>query len=486
VRQRSFIVVGAGMGGLAIALRLAHKGHKVTVLEKTGEVGGRNRPAKVNGCGFDGGPTLMMMREPFDRLFSDVGERLDEHLQLSLADPSYRVFYSDGTQLEGTPNRERMAALIEARFGEADARGYQNMLRDLQAMYEDAIPRFVRKNFYRSWEFFGFAALKSAMRHRMLGNLASGIARYVKHPKLRMLFSFQSMYLGLSPYEAPWVYAVLTYMEYGEGIWYPQGGLVRIGTAIAELAKGRGAEIRLNCPVDRVEGNEVVLESGERLTADAVVVNADLPYAERELLKEKRKPRKSSCSAYVMYIDYKGSLPKLLHHNVFFGHDFKGNLDQIFTQLQLPEDPAFYVAVSARSDPAKAPAGHENVMVLVPCPNLDRKWTTADAETLKKQVYERLEREVDFRPDQVVGFDSYDPTLYQSELNLDRGAAFGLSHHFSQSALFRPGNRSRVNPNVYFVGASTVPGNGLPMVLISAELVEERLERELGGANISP
>lgn len=494
---KSIVVVGAGLGGLATALRLAHLGHQVTVLEKTDQVGGRNREFHVGACAFDGGPTLLMMLDPFRKLFADVGERLEDHLSISLCDPSYRVFYADGSRIEGTPNMARMVDQIMRLSGPEDARAYPRMLGDLAALYEASIPNFVEKNFYGPGDFFGGRALPLVMRHRMLGNLASGIARYMRDPRLRMLFSFQTMYLGLSPYQAPWVYATLTYMEYGEGIWYPAGGMVEVCRAIARLAEARGATIRLNAPVRRIDGSQVVLESGEVLTADAVVCNADLPYAERELLglgvrceglgsqtpnaerqTPSSRPRRYSCSAYMLYLDYLGELPGLLHHNVFFGEDFAGNLEDIFTRHRLPEDPAFYACVSGRSDPSRAAQGHENLYLLVPCPNLDRPWTDADGCDLQERVFARLEREVGFDRDRIAAMRTYTPVDWAGDLNLDRGAAFGLSHDFWQSAYFRPGNRSKANPHVTFVGASTIPGNGLPMVLISADLAVQRLRQE--------
>jgi phytoene desaturase len=473
---RRILVVGAGMGGLALALRLAHRGNQVTVLEKTGQIGGRNRREQVGSCHFDGGPTLLMMLDPFRKLFEDVGERFEEQVPIRLCDPSYRVFFRDGTRFDGTTNVELMTERIRALAGDRDADRYPAFLTELEALYRESIPHFVRRNYRSLADFASPAQVKRVLRHRMLANLGRRVERRFRDPRLAMLFSFQTMYLGLSPFDAPWVYATLAYMEYGEGIYYPRGGLPALSERVAGLAQERGAEIRLNAPVARIEGNSVVLESGERLTADAVVANADLPYVQRDLERRPRPRRyRNSCSAYLMYIDYEGDLEGFEHHNVLFGRDFKDNLDALFHRLRIPQDPAFYVCISKRSDPGVAPDGRINLFVLVPCPNLELPFDDTAAESLERSVFQRLCEEGGFDPANIRAIHRRGPHEWQSELNLDRGAAFGISHDLFQSAFFRPQNRSRANGSLYYVGASTVPGNGLPMVLISAELAEQRL-----------
>ena len=451
------------------------------MLEKNDSTGGRNRRVQVGDCAFDGGPTLMMMLDPFKRLFTDVGERLEDHMNIKLCDPSYRVFFADGSQIEGTPNVARMVDQIERLSGRHEAERYGKLLGDLAELYRISIPNFVRRNYNSMLDLASPKALGMVLQHHMLDNLAKRIERYVEDPRLRMLFTFQTMYLGLSPYDAPWVYGVLTYMEYGEGIWYPMGGMARIHESVEELAAKKGVEVRLNANVKAVRGKTVELESGETITADAVITNADLPYSEETLEKEARKSkpkpnRRYSCSAYMMYIDYKGELPELLHHNVFFGSDFKGNLDALFHEpLSVPDEPAFYCCISKRSDPERAPEGHENVFVLIPCPNNDYPMSAADELKMQEYVYKRLHQAACFDKSKIVEQKTYGPRDWATDYNLDKGAAFGLSHDFLQSVCFRPDNRSKENPGVYYVGASTVPGNGLPMVLISAELVEDRL-----------
>lgn len=474
--SKSFVVVGAGIGGLGVALRLAHRGHRVTILEKTDAVGGRNRREFVGDCRFDGGPTLLMMLDPFRKLFADIGEDFDRVVPNRLCDPSYRVFFADGTRFDGTTNTPVMTERIRAMSGDADANKYPAFLTELRELYEESIPHFVRKNYRSVWDFAAPSQLRRVIDHHMLSNLAKRVERRFDDPRLRMIFSFQTMYLGLSPFDAPWVYATLAYMEYGEGIFYPEGGLAAISDTMARLATERGVEIRLNTPVAGIEGNRVRLESGEEIVADAVIANADMPYAEQELTaRPPSRKLRYSCSAHLMYIDYEGDLDGFEHHNVVFGADFRDNLDSLFHDLKTPDDPAFYVCISKRSDPDAAPDGRLNLFVLVPVPNLDCPMDDAAQARLEATVFARLTRESGFDPTRVRGIKRRGPREWKDELNLERGAAFGISHDLFQSAFMRPQNRSRQNPNLYFVGASTVPGNGLPMVLISAELVEERL-----------
>ncbi|MBL8049335.1 MAG: phytoene desaturase [Chthonomonas sp.] len=471
---RQIAIVGAGMGGLALALRLTHAGHRVTVFEKNAEIGGRNRPQTVAGCRFDSGPTLLMMLDPFRKLFADVGEDFATRVPHKLCDPSYRVFYADGTTIDGTTNLPLMTERIRALAGEKDAVAYPGFLRDLKALYDVAIPQFVRKNYRGLGDFSRPAQLQTVVRHGMLGNLARRVDRLFTDPRIRMLFSFQTMYLGLSPFQAPWVYSTLAYMEYGEGIFYPEGGMARLAETIADLACQRGMDLRLGAEVAGVAGREVALKGGETYKFDTVVFNADMPYAQRQLQGQPpRRKLRYSCSAHMMYCAVEGDLPGLEHHNVFFGPDYRGNLESIFTRLDEPREPAFYACVSSKTDASAAPVGMSNLMVLIPCPNLDYPLDAAATERIENYAFERLNLD----RSRIRGIERKTPAMWQSELNLERGAAFGISHDLRQSAFMRPQNWSPQNPDHYFVGASTVPGNGLPMVLISAELAEAAMRQ---------
>ena len=470
------IVIGAGVGGLGVALRLAHRGHRVTILEKNNFVGGRNRQEQVGDCQFDGGPTLLLMLDPFRKLFKDVGEDFDTLVPCTFCDPSYRVFFADGTQIEGTTNRTKMVENIRQMSGDKDANAYPAFMDELARLYEMVIPNFVRNEFRSIWDFASPKQLGRVLSHHMLTNLAKRLETKFDDPRLQMMFSFQTMYLGLSPYNAPWLYATLAYMEYGEGVFYPKGGLSTISDKIAELAIYHGTNIRLNANVTSIEGTTVTLDSGEKLTAEIVIANPDMPYAQRELIKRptKRKLR-YSCSAHLVYMDYEGKLEGFEHHNVLFGADFGGNLKAISDRPSMPKDPAFYLCNSSKTDPTLAPEGHSNLFLLIPVPNLEFDRTPEMVEELESEVFDRLEKLGGFDRTKIRGIKRRGPAEWEKELNLDRGAAFGIGHDLFQSAFMRPGLKSKDNPNLYFVGASTLPGNGLPMVLISAELVEQRL-----------
>ena len=283
--SKTIAIIGAGVGGLGTALRLSHRGHRVVIFEKNGFVGGRNSRDHVNDCHFDAGPTLLMMLDPFRKLFSDVGESFDAHISTKLCDPTYRVFFKDGSRIDGTTRVSEMASRIEKLSGKEAATEYPKFLAELKQLYDESIPYFVRKNFKSIADFASPSQLSRVLRNHMLGNLAKRVHKKFSDPKVRMLFTFQTMYLGLSPFDAPWVYATLAYMEYGEGIYYPMGGLPAISEAIARLAEERGTEIRLNSPVKSIDGKRLILESGEVFEADIIIANADLPYVDNELTR---------------------------------------------------------------------------------------------------------------------------------------------------------------------------------------------------------
>jgi phytoene desaturase len=323
----------------------------------------------------------------------------------------------------------------------------------------------------------------------------ANVSRYFRDPRLRAAFSFQNMYLGVSPYDALATYSLLQYTEMGEGVWYPHGGLYEVIRSLAQIAQGLGVRFRYSAPVTKIntEGARttgITLESGETLRADIVIANADLPYVYDKLLPDGVPGRlgkmKYTSSALMFYWGVKGERsPALLHHNVFLAdHQYKASFDRIFNDLTLPDQPSFYVAAPTRTDPGVAPADGDGLMVLAPVGYIDEQrpqdWPALQ-QRAREMVFAKLGKLglSDLR-ERILFEETLSPPDYRDMLNLVKGAAFGLSHNFMQVGYLRPHNRHARYGNLYFVGASTHPGTGLPIVLLSAKLVAERVKKEIG------
>lgn len=489
------MVIGSGLGGLASAIRLQHAGWNVTILEKNSLVGGRCNVIEVDGFKFDTGPTLLLMRDVLDDLFRSVGRELRDFLQLVRVQPNYRITFGDGSSLEVTADRTRMAAGLEA-IERGASSAFQRYIADAQYKYHVSRDRFVERNFNHLHEFATPGNLYHLFTTNTLRKLDRHAGRYFNDPRLVAAFTFQTMYLGLAPSDAPAVYSLLPYTELEEGIWYPCGGMYTIVAALERLALELGVTIRTDSEVQSMDPRgrriaSVRLASGEDVPADVVLANADLPYVYDRLVPVSRRGRFTNralrrldygSSAYLLYLGVDRSYPELLHHNVFLSTDTADNFDAIFKRRTLPVDPSLYVNVPTRTDPSVAPPGHDAVYVLVPVPRLTPSidWQR-DGAAFRETVYRRLESVgmTDLRRHVVVERE-FTPANFASHYNLAHGSAFGLSHNFSQVGYMRPANKARDLTNLYFVGASTVPGGGIPMVVIGSKLVTERMQQDWG------
>ncbi len=488
-------VIGAGIGGIAAAARLARRGYRVRVFEKGPRPGGRCGRLLVDGHTFDTGPTLYLMPRVFEETFSDLGQSVPDHIGLLPLDPTYRVSFHDGSWLDLTPNLVHMRDQLES----LEPGSFQQYLRFLAAGYEcheTSLKDFVGRNFLGLLDYFSPANIPRMLRVKALTSHHDFTARHFRDPRLRAAFSFQNMYLGLSPYDAMATYALLQYTELAEGVWYPKGGLYRVVEALVAIAERLGVEFRYETPVteigvdtDRV--TSLRLGTGEAFPADLVVANAELPYVYGELLPDGRAAAKLSAkrytsSALMFYWGLRGPRPtELLHHNVFVAeHRYRESFDRIFEDLDLPDEPSFYICAPSRTEPDSAPAEGDSLTVLVPVGRLNHE-RPQDWEALRARardaVLRRLARlGLGDLASRIVFERTFGPPEYEAELNLPYGAAFGLSHNFGQVGYLRPHNRHPRYGNLYFVGASTHPGTGLPLVLLSARLVVERLTSDNG------
>ena len=479
-------LIGAGVGGLSAAVRLAHQGYAVDVYEKGAVPGGRCGRLEVGGFTFDTGPTLLLMPEVLEETFAAAGRRLSDYLTLVRCDPNYRVHFRDGSAITLTTELTAMGREIE-RIEPGAFERYLAFLAQGRVQYRTSVDRFVGRNFDHLGQFLTPGNLREVFRVRAHRKMYGEVSRFFRDPRLRAALSFQTMYLGISPYESPAVYGLLPFTELAQGIWYPRGGMYEIPRALERLARELGVVFHYGTPVERIEiangrASGLRLAGGRRAPADVVLCNADLPWAYRNLIEPSASVLrgadrlKYTSSAYMMYLGTTRRFPGLLHHNVYLGRDYRASFDDIFKRFRVPADPSFYVNVSARTDPAAAPAGKDNVYVLVPVPHRHASLDWAvEGPRLRAGVLERLaELGTDLRGAIEVER-HWTPDDYAVELNLERGSAFGLSHNFFQVGPFRPANQDRNVANLFFVGASTQPGTGLPMVMLSARLVTERI-----------
>ena len=490
---RTAIVVGAGVGGLAAAARLAHRGFDVTVVEQHDVPGGRVGLWRSAGFTFDTGASLVMMTEYWHRLFRDLDRRLDDYLTLVRLDPCYRIHFPDGTTHDRTSVIARLIEECE-RLEPGCGPRLLAYLEKTGRMYADGL-RFIGRNLHRLSHMLNLPDVRMLSGAGALGDLQRLTGRYFRDERLRQSLSFQTLYLGLSPYKSLAVYSLLPYVEIAGGIHYPMGGMHRLPRALERLATELGVRLRYGARVERVERRTdavtgVLLASGERITADLVVANADLPYTYDRLLGEPYpgvEAKRFSCSAVLLCLGVNRTYPHLLHHNFVVGRDMRAACEDMFERHRMPEDPPFYAVATTRTDPGQAPPGCENLFVLVLAPSQPRdraRWIdwSVEGPRVEEQTLSRLEATLgltDLRR-HIVTRRLTTPTTFSDRYGNLRGEAFGLSHNLRQIGWFRPHNRHPRLRNLYFVGQSTHPGCGLPMVLISAECVVERILEERG------
>jgi phytoene desaturase len=488
------LVIGAGLGGIVTAARLARAGFQVRVLEKNEAPGGRCSQLVCDGHRFDIGATLLLMPEVFAETYSALGERMEDHLDLHRIDPTYRLRFADDTQLVLTSNLNALQAQVEA----IEPGSFGGLLRYLvegHQAYHLCLQRFVGRNFYHLPDYFSLQNLPLLFKLKALVKHYDNIGHYFQDPHLKAAFTFQNMYLGLSPFDAPATYSLVQYTELADGVWFPIGGIYRVIESLVRVAEAHGVRFMYNTPVKQIEvdGNRatgVVLQDGSRLGADVIVANADLPYVYSHLLPDgaeagRLERLQYTCSAIMFYWGVDTVYPQLGTHNVFLAGDYRASFDRIFRDHLLPEEPSFYVHAPARTDPSAAPVGQDTLMVLVPAGHLDagitQDWDALQARA-RSSVIHRLATSagIDDLEQHLKCEVSYTPRDWFSVYNLAKGAAFGLSHNFMQVGYLRPHNRHHRYGNLYFVGSSTHPGTGLPMVLLSARLTTERILKEAG------
>ncbi|HET6210114.1 MAG TPA: phytoene desaturase family protein [Jatrophihabitans sp.] len=484
-RTDQVVIVGAGLGGLSAALRLAGAGRQVTVLEQAAEPGGRAGLLSIDGYRFDTGPTVLTMPEFIDEALACVGERLTDRLELLPLDPAYRAHFADGSRIDVHSDTDRMAEQIARVASPADAAGYRELVRFLRRLYELEQANFIDRNLDSARQLLGPAGIR-LLALGGLRRLAPKIGQYLADDRLRRIFSFQAMYAGLAPQDALAIYAVISYMDTVAGVFFPRGGMHALPRALAEAAADHGVRFRYRTKVERIEvsggrARAVHTADGQRIAADVVVVNADLPTAYQQLLPAEYRPRRLrrlrySPSCVLVHVGSSNNYPELAHHSIFFGTAWRQTFTELIDRGRLMSDPSFLVSNPSRSDPSLAPAGRQSYYLLFPAPNTQ---AGIDWSLIGPRYREEIMRVLDARGLSGFGDGVEVEVLVSPQDWADQGRAagtpFAAAHTLAQSGPFRPPTLDRRVANLVFCGSNTQPGVGVPMVLLSGKLAAARI-----------
>lgn len=491
--RKKVIIIGAGPGGLASGMLLAHNGFDTVFYEKKNYVGGRNGAIKSGGFTFDIGPTFFLMKDVLERIFLSAGRHLDDYVELVKLDPMYRLQFGDKTFFPST-DRDKMLAEIERVFP-GNSAGYEKYMAKEKKKYDKLIP-CLEVPYGKIGDFFTKRILFSIPYLDIHTNLYNVLSRYFNGKDLRISFTFQAKYIGMSPWEAPGLFSIISYIEHGGGIYHVMGGLNKLAEAMAKVVAEENGSIYLNNPVKKliVENGRAVgveLENGEKDFADYIIINADFAHAMKKIVPvearrkytdKKLDSMKYSCSTFMLYLGLDKVYENINHHNIFFAKDYQNNVEEISKSKILSKDPSIYVQNASITDPSLAPEGKSALYVLVPIANTKGKidWNK-EAEPFREYILDLLESRAGLRGlrEHIEYLKVVTPLDWQDKMDVYNGATFNLGHNITQMLYFRPHNEFEEFENCYLVGGGTHPGSGLPTIYesgrISANLIMNRV-----------
>ncbi|WP_218031867.1 phytoene desaturase family protein [Dictyobacter kobayashii] len=507
--HKKIIIVGAGIGGMSAAIHLAAQGHAVTLLERQPRVGGKLNQIEQDGFSFDTGPSLITMPYVLRELFQAAGRRLEDYLDLQPLDETCRYFYRDGAILHAWRDRQRFAQEI-ARFSQHDAEAFWRFFNQARTIFAASADPFLYNSLGSPLDVFQTflrfvwrghyttpegeqdepgERLRAVLTALSPSTLDQHVGSFFEDAHIRQLFDRYATYNGSSPYQVASVYSIIPYVELADGGWYPCGGIYALARALEKLAKELGVTIETSCEVSRIlvergRATGVVLDDGRVLRSELVVANSDVVTTYRELLspavrKQQRARRleqlEPSSSGFVLLLGTRKQYPELAHHNIFFSDDYRAEFVDLF-EYKIPQrNPTIYICATTRTDASQAPAGHENLFVLVNAPYLTARsnWQR-DAPAYRNLVLDALARYpqielADIR-ENLVYEQILTPQDFQRNYGANAGSIYGLSSNDRMAPFTRPGNRASDVQGLYFVGGSTHPGGGVPWLCCLARL----------------
>ncbi|SDJ75419.1 phytoene desaturase [Halovenus aranensis] len=482
-------VIGSGFAGLSSACYLADAGADVRVLEKNESLGGRASVLERDGFKFDMGPSWYMMPDVFERFFDHFDRDVDDYYDLQRLDPHYRIFYKDGDTVDARGDPDAMAEVFES-YEDGAGEAFREYLETSETHYETAMEKFVYEDRSKLTDWVDTDVMTAApIGLQLVGSMENHVEKYVDHPKLKQLLQYTLVFLGGSPKNTPALYNIMSHVDFNLGVWYPDGGMSSVVDGIVELGDELGVEYVTDSEVTGLTRghDEFILdtEQGQR-RADTVVANADYAHVERDLLPEHERQydddywdsKTYAPSAFLLYLGVEGDVEPLDHHTLVLPEDWDEHFEQIFELPSWPDEPAYYICAPSVTDDSVAPDGHSNLFVLVPlAPGLPD--TDALRERYREKILDDIAENtgVELR-DRIVLEESFCVRDFTERYNATRGTALGLAHTLRQTALLRPSNRSKAVDGLYYTGAFTTPGIGVPMCLISGQHTADALIEE--------
>ncbi|WP_100012261.1 phytoene desaturase family protein [Lentibacillus sediminis] len=493
--RKKVLVIGAGVAGLASAIRLQHAGYQVEVYEKESTPGGKMNQIEMDGYKFDLGPSIVMMPEIYREVFELCGRDPDDYIPMQKLDPMYRVYFGDipDHPFDISSDLTELTKTIES-ISEADTEGFFRYLQEIYKHYTFAKHDILQRPFRKPSDFFNPSMLKKARKLNLFDTADQFIGKYIKNERLRQIISFQTLYIGISPLKGPSFYTMIPMMQFLYGVWFIKGGMYTMASSMEKLFKELGGEIFYDKNVQEIcienQNATGIRVNNHKVTGDFVVCNADFPYAIKNLITDRKvkgkftdkkiDSMKYSCSCFMLYLGMNKKYEAIEHvHNFIFNEKLEKNLKDIFAGKKL-EHASFYVYIASKLDPSLAPKEKDGLYILMPVSNIataDYEWNQQTIDYYRSYILDTLKK--------IPGFENLDqeiitetcitPLDFESKFNAYNGAGFGLQPTLNQSNHLRPQSKAPNCSNLYFNGSSTHPGAGVPIVLLSARIAAQEL-----------
>ena len=487
--KKSAVIIGSGIGGIATSVYLAKNGYNVEVYEKNSYPGGRCGQLIRDGHRFDLGATMLIMPGIYRQVFQSLGIPIFENDDIKPLEELYKIYFDNNEVITFSPDEKKMKIQLE-KIEPGSFKKSQKYVSDGYEIFQTGINKLIGRNFNNLFQFANFKNVGMLIKLKTYISNYRYVKKFFRHTHLRMAYTFQNIYVGQSPFNSPALFSMVPAVELTEGSLFPKGGMFSIVEKLLSAAQSSGVQFHYNKPVKNIRVKSkmvesIILDEGSEIKADIIVANADLPYVYRKLLPNRGKSRrldrmKYSCSAICYHWGLDKVYPQLGHHSVFLSDGFREGLDKIFKDKTVSDHPSFYIHAPARTDPSAAPenqdtlsfivgSGHVDKMKKQDWDNISKKTRSALIRRIKQLGMEDIEEHIKFEI-------CYTPDNWESACNISRGSVFGsLAHNLMQMGYFRPHNRHSRYRNLFFVGGSTHPGNGIPNILISAKLTSERI-----------